>query len=52
MFDFIVYFLVFIPLMDIIRHMRTSSLHKIMLTAIITSLVGSYYVYTTILAGK
>ena len=53
MFDFIVFFLIFIPLMDIIRHMRTTSMVvKVLITAVITSVIGSYFVYTSILAGK
>ena len=53
MFDFIVFFLIFLPLMDIIRHMRTSTMtSKVFLTVIITSIVGSYFVYTSVLAGK
>ena len=53
MFDFIVFFLMFIPLMDIIRHMRTSTMvTKVLLTGMITSFIGSYFVYTSILAEK
>ena len=53
MLDFIVFFLMFIPMMDIVRHMRTSTmLTRILLTVCITSLFGSYFVYTSILAGK
>ena len=53
MFDFIVFFLIFLPLMDVIRHMRSSStITKVLLTGTITSLVGSYFIYTSVLAGK
>ena len=53
MLDFIVFFLMFIPMMDIVRHMRSSTmLTRILLTVCITSLFGSYFVYTSILAEK
>jgi len=53
MFDFVVFFLIFLPLMDVIRHMRSAStVTKVLLTGSITSLVGSYFVYTSILAEK
>ena len=53
MFDFIVFFLIFLPLMDVIRHMRSAkTVTKVLMTGIITSIVGSYFVYTSVLAGK
>ena len=53
MFDFVLFFLVFLPAMDGIRNLRGfSQVQKLVITGVLTSLCGSYFVYTSILAGK
>lgn len=53
MFDFILFFLVFLPLMDVVRQYRKiGQMQRFLATGAITSLCASYFVYTSILAGK
>ena len=53
MFDFVMFFLVFLPLMDLIRQMRSlDKVKKLLITGLVTGLIGSYFVYASILAGK
>mmetsp|Transcript_31276 Transcript_31276/g.36697 ORF Transcript_31276/g.36697 Transcript_31276/m.36697 type:complete len:217 (-) Transcript_31276:577-1227(-) len=53
MFDFILFFLIFLPLMDVARQYRKiSKAQRILITGAVTSLCGSYFVYTSILAEK
>ena len=53
MFDFILFFLIFLPIMDVARQQRKlSAFQRVLVTAAVTSLCGSYFVYTSILAGK
>ena len=53
MFDFILFFLVFLPIMDGLRQIRKlNHVTKLLLTAAVTSLTGSYFGYTSILAEK
>ena len=53
MFDFVLFFLIFLPLMDIIRQMRSiNQVKKVVITGLVTAAIGSYFVYTTVLAGK
>ena len=53
MLDFVFFFLVFLPVMDGIRQLRGfGSVPKLLVTGVVTTLIGSYFVYTSILAGK
>lgn len=53
MFDFILFFLVFLPVMDGLRSIRkVNQVTKLIVTVAVTSLTGSYFVYTSILAEK
>ena len=53
MFDFIVFFLMFLPIMDCIRQLRgLNKVAKLVVTGAVTSFVGSYFIYTSVLAGK
>ena len=53
MFDFVLFFLIFLPVMDGIRQIRSvGKVQKFMIQGIVTSAVGTYFVYTTILAEK
>ena len=53
MFDFALFFLVFLPLMDGIRQLRKmQKVKKLLLTGIVTSFIGTYFIYQSILAGK
>ena len=53
MFDLVLFFLIFLPVMDGIRQLRgVGKVKKLLITGTLTSLCGSYFVYTSILAGK
>jgi len=53
MFDFVLFFLIFLPVMDIIRQLSSlDQVKKLLITGLVTSLIGSYFVYTSVLAGK
>jgi len=53
MFDFVLFFLIFLPLMDVIRQVSSLGyVKKLLITGLVTSLIGSYFVYASILAGK
>lgn len=53
MFDFVFFFLVFLPAMDVIRQLTGLSwIKKFAFTVTVTGLCGTYFVYTSILAGK
>jgi len=53
MFDFILFFLVFLPIMDAARQFRKiGQVQRMIIITAGTSLCGSYFVYTSILAEK
>ena len=53
MLDFVLFFLIFIPSLDAFRAMRgMQQTKKLMLSGLVTSLIGSYFMYNGILLGK
>ena len=53
MIDFVLFFLIFLPSLDAFRAMRgMDQSKKLMLSGMVTSLIGSYFLYNGILVGK
>ena len=53
MFDFVLFFLIFLPAMDLIRQFSSiGQVNKFLITTAITALTGSYFIYASVLAGK
>jgi len=53
MFDFALFFLLFVPLNDLLRQFESIGyVKRVIATFALTTMCGSYFVYESILAGK
>jgi len=52
MFEFLLFFLILLPVTNFIRQSNIGKVEKLLITGLVTSSIGFLFVYTSVLASK